>query len=87
MKNAVHTWQLQTAKNKFSELVANALAGSTQLVTRNGRPAVYVVSAEKYERMSGRKRNRLKKLLLSKPHGDVEISIGTRSDSGRKIIL
>jgi prevent-host-death family protein len=87
MRSAVHTWQLQTAKNKFSELVANAMAGSAQLVTRNGRPAVYVISADKYKRISGKKHNRLKKLLLSKPHKDIEISIGTRSDSGRKIAL
>ena len=87
MRSAVNTWQLQTAKNKFSELVANAMAGSAQLVTRNGRPAVYVISAEKYSRMSGKNRNMLKKLLLSKPHGDMEISIGRQSDSGRKIVL
>jgi prevent-host-death family protein len=87
MRSAVHTWQLQTAKNKFSELVANAMAGSTQLVTRNGRPAVYVISADKYNRMSVKKNKRLKKLLLSKPHKDIEISIGKRSDSGRNIAL
>ena len=84
---AVHTWQLQTAKNKFSELVANAMAGSAQLVTRNGRPAVYVISADKYDRISGKNRDRLKKLLLSKPHRDVEIHVGRRKDSGRKIVL
>ena len=87
MRNSVRTWQLQTAKNKFSELVANAMAGSAQLVTRNGHPAVYVISADKYSRISEKNSNRLRKLLLSKPHRDIEISIDRRSDSGRKIIL
>ena len=87
MRNIVQTWQLQTAKNRFSELVANAMAGSAQLVTRNGHPAVYVISADKYSRISGKNRNRLKKLLLSKPHRDIDISVDRRSDSGRKIVL
>ena len=43
--------------------------------------------AEKYSRISGKNRNRLKKLLLSKPHRDMEISIGRQSDSGSKIVL
>lgn len=44
-------WPLQDAKNKFSELVNAALAGEPQRVTRRGRPAVVVVSAEEYERL------------------------------------
>ena len=41
-------WSLQDAKNKFSEVVKAALAGSPQLVTRRGQPAVMVVSVETY---------------------------------------
>jgi prevent-host-death family protein len=44
-------WPLQDAKNKFSELVNAALAGEPQRVTRRGRPAVVVLSAEEYERL------------------------------------
>ena len=44
-------WRLQDAKNKFSELVNAALAGEPQRVTRRGRPAVVVLSAEEYERL------------------------------------
>ncbi|HHV61973.1 MAG TPA: type II toxin-antitoxin system prevent-host-death family antitoxin [Firmicutes bacterium] len=35
-------WQSQTAKNRLSEVVDRALKGSPQLITRNGKPAVYV---------------------------------------------
>ena len=87
MSHGVHTWQLQTAKNKFSELVTGAMAGEIQLVTRNGRPAVYVVGADKYEKISGTRRGRLKKLLLSRPHKELEIVVEKRSGSGRKISL
>lgn len=47
----MHTWKLEDAKNRFSELVRRALAHEPQRVTRNGRDAVVVVSAEDYERL------------------------------------
>ncbi|WP_299398888.1 type II toxin-antitoxin system Phd/YefM family antitoxin [Pelagibius sp.] len=45
-------WSLQDAKNGFSSMVDAALAGEPQLVTRHGKPAVVVVSAEIFERLS-----------------------------------
>ena len=45
-------WPLQDAKNKFSALVNAALAGEPQRVTRRGQPAVVVLAAEKYDRLS-----------------------------------
>ena len=44
----METWQLQDAKNKFSELVEHALSGKPQMVTRHGKPAVVVMSAAAY---------------------------------------
>ena len=44
-------WSLQDAKNRFSAVVAAALAGEPQRVTRRGRPAVMVVAVEEYERL------------------------------------
>lgn len=46
------TWSLQDAKNGFSSVVEAALAGEPQLVTRHGKPAVVVVSAAIFERLS-----------------------------------
>jgi prevent-host-death family protein len=45
-------WKLEDAKNGFSEVVRRAIAREPQLVTRNGRPAVVVMSAEEYERLT-----------------------------------
>jgi prevent-host-death family protein len=42
-------WTLQEAKNRLSEVVVRAECGEPQLVTRNGRAAVYVVDAEAFE--------------------------------------
>lgn len=40
-------WQVQEAKNRFSELIDKALAEGPQVVTRHGRPVVKVVAASK----------------------------------------
>ncbi len=41
-------WQLQEAKSRFSELVNTAMTEGAQTVTKHGKPAVVVVSAEEY---------------------------------------
>lgn len=45
-------WNLQDAKNRFSALVDAALAGQPQRVSRRGKPAVVVLSAVEYDRIS-----------------------------------
>lgn len=44
-------WTLQDAKNKFSAVVDAALAGVPQEVSRRGKPAVVVLSAQEYHRL------------------------------------
>ena len=51
-KGAPATWQLQHAKNRFSELVEAALRKGPQEITRHGKPAVVVVSKEEYDRLT-----------------------------------
>jgi prevent-host-death family protein len=46
-------WQLQAAKQRFSELVRRAQREGSQVVTKRGREAVVVVSAEEYRRLKG----------------------------------
>lgn len=46
----MHTWQLQEATSRFSELVDRAFAEGPQLVTR-GAEAVVVISATEYRRL------------------------------------
>ncbi|MET0395453.1 MAG: type II toxin-antitoxin system Phd/YefM family antitoxin [Longimicrobiaceae bacterium] len=48
----MQTWKLEEAKNRFSEVVRLALSHEPQRVTRNGRDAVVVVSADDYERLT-----------------------------------
>ncbi len=46
-------WQLQEAKQRFSEVVRRAQKSGPQVVTRHGRAAVVVVSAEDFARLRG----------------------------------
>ncbi len=48
------TWTVAEAKAKFSEVVERALSGDPQTVTRNGRTAVVIVSAEEWARKTKR---------------------------------
>lgn len=45
-------WTLQDAKNKFSAVVDAAMAGQPQEVSRRGKPAVVIVSAEEFARLN-----------------------------------
>ncbi|MBL8027960.1 MAG: type II toxin-antitoxin system Phd/YefM family antitoxin [Fibrobacteres bacterium] len=49
------TWQLQEAKNKFCEVVENALKNGAQEITRRGKKTAVVLSFEDYKAMKVRK--------------------------------
>ena len=68
-------WTLRDAKNRFSAEVAAALAGRPQQVTRRGRPAVVVLSAEEYHRLvteAASRRDSFPDHLLHFPGGEPE---------------
>jgi antitoxin Phd len=46
-------WQLQTAKQKLSELVDRAIDEGPQVISRHGRETAVVVSVRDYRRMTG----------------------------------
>jgi antitoxin Phd len=46
------SWQLQEAKNSFSEVVNRALTEGAQTITRHGKPVVFVVSQEEFKKAS-----------------------------------
>ena len=63
-------WQLQQAKQRFSEVVRRANEEGPQTVTRRGEEAVVVVAAEEYRTLVGKKPG-LKELLFSGPDWSV----------------
>ena len=66
-------WQLQEAKQKFSELVRRALEEGPQTVTRRGEETVVVVSADEFHRLTSAKPD-FKEFLLGGPDfGELDI--------------
>ncbi len=60
------SWQVQEAKQRFSELVRRALEEGPQVVTRRGEEVVVVVPAEEFRRLAGGRPD-FKEFLLSGP--------------------
>lgn len=50
MPEPVRTWQLKDARANFSTLVDKAISDGPQIVTRNGKKAVVVVSMKEWMR-------------------------------------
>ncbi len=78
------TWKLQDAKAKFSKIVDDALKIGPQFVTRRGRKAVVVISAEEYENLVSNKPS-FKEFLLSCPKMGEEFDIKRQQDLPRSI--
>lgn len=68
------TWQLQEAKNRFSEVVELARTKGAQTITKHGRPAVMVVSIEEFRALKPagprKKKRTLLEILRSCPDPD-----------------
>ena len=78
-------WQLQAAKQHFSELVERARRDGPQVVTKHGKEAVVVVSVEEYERLRGGGPN-LVAFIRSAPDFDA-LDLGRAADRGRDVDL
>lgn len=75
-------WSVAEAKAKFSELVERARADGPQHVTRNGRDAVVVVSAEEWARRTREPKTMLEYLEQTPLKGS-ELEIERDPDIGR----
>ncbi len=78
-------WQLQAAKQHFSELVERARNEGPQVVTKHGKDAVVVVSAEQYQRLRGDGPN-LIEIIRSAPDLDT-LDLDRATDRGRDVEL
>jgi prevent-host-death family protein len=52
MTHAPHPWSVAQAKARFSEVLERARAEGPQFVTRNGRDAAVIVSAEAWAKLN-----------------------------------
>ena len=75
----VRTWQLQEAKNNFSQVVDEAMRDGPQIITRHGVETVVVISIEDYRRQYV-EREKLTKFLRESPLAEYKLDL-TRDPS------
>lgn len=78
-------WQVQEAKQRFSELLRRVESEGAQYVTRHGRDLAVVVGIDEYRRLTG-KGTGFKDHLLAMPKGD-DLVIERSADEGRAVDL
>jgi len=81
-----NVWQLQEAKNKFSNLVDRAQNEGPQLVTKHGKESVVVLSVEDYQKITKPKSNLLN-FLQSSPLSGNSLDIQRDKSTSREIEL
>ena len=78
-------WQVQTAKQRFSELVERAVTEGPQIVTKHGRETVVVMDIREYRRLLGVPMDFKEFLMTMPPIDDLEIE--RSKDPGRVVEL
>lgn len=86
MRKRTETWTVADAKARFSEVIERALSQGPQSVTRNGRRAVVVVSADEWERKAKRRGN-LAEFFAASPLRDSGLTVERTKDRPRKVDL
>jgi antitoxin Phd len=81
-----NTWQLQTAKNQFSQVVNQAILNGPQIITRRGEKTAIVLSIKEYKRLGKPKKN-LAEFLHSSPLHGVKLDLTRNKDYSREIDL
>jgi len=79
-------WQLQEAKNKFSEVVRKANEEGPQTVTKHGKDSVVIISAEDYKKNEQQK-NSLVDFFQDSPLADVDLDVMRDKSTSRNVPL
>lgn len=79
-------WQLQEAKNRFSEVVRKATDEGPQMVTKYGKDSVVVLSAEDYRKLVQPKTS-LVEFFQRSPLSGIEIDLRRDKSLSRQVDL
>jgi prevent-host-death family protein len=79
-------WQLQDAKNRFSEIVNKALRDGPQVVTRRGKKTVVIMSVEQYQILVRPKVNIVDFFQKSPLRGE-DLDLTRNKDSLREVVI
>ena len=89
LKPAEPSWQIQTAKARFSEVFRRARTEGPQLITRQGKEGVVMISNEQYEQLVGKSHQpkSIVQFFRESPLVGVELNMEREKDEGREIDL
>jgi prevent-host-death family protein len=79
-------WQLQEAKQRFSELVRAAAAGEPQVVTKHGQDVAVVIDIAEYRRLRGDPVSFLQ-FLRAEPLLDADVDLVRQGELPRQVDL
>jgi prevent-host-death family protein len=79
-------WTVAEAKARLSEVIEQAAANGPQTITKRGRTAAVVVSAEEWDRKTRRKGNLAEFFAVSPLRGS-GLSVARKKDRPRKVEL
>jgi antitoxin Phd len=89
LKVAGQSWQIQTAKARFSEVFRLARTEGPQRITRQGKDGVVMISDEQYQRLVGKSHQPtgLVQFFRESPLAGVELDLDRSKDEGRDVDL
>ena len=81
-----NVWQLQEAKNKFSNLVDKAHHDGPQIVTKHGKKSVVVIAIEDFQKLNKPKTN-LVSFFKKSPLSGIKLDLSRDKSLSRDIEL
>ncbi len=80
------TWQIQDAKNKFSQVIGEALKNGPQIVTKHGEATAVILSVQDFKKLQ-QNRSNITEFFQSSPLVGVELEIDRIKDHPRSTDL
>ena len=79
----MHTWSVQDAKARFSELLDTCMVEGIQVITKRGTEAAVLVPVDEWRRLTAAARPSLKQLLLT-DSARVDFELAPRGQAKRR---
>jgi len=89
LKPSQPSWQIQTAKARFSEVFRRARSEGPQLITRQGKEGVVMIADEQYQQLVGKSHQpkSLVQFFRESPLVGIDLNLEREKDEGRDIKL
>jgi antitoxin Phd len=89
LKNLEESWQIQSAKARFSEVFRRARSEGPQRIRRQGKEGVVMVAEEQYDQLVGKSRQpkNIVDFFRQSPLRGLDLDLERDRDPGRDIDL